>query len=113
MPFSVRVDGKWHDLKISRKRGMSHEVTLGDETLGHIHKDTRGHWSAMSYKGLDGRMSEVNYRLMAAYKPDSEHLAGGFRPADVMRTCDGFATQRAAAQYLLRHWGYVPTESYH
>lgn len=116
--FSVVVvdeDGSTSVLDIRFKAHAGHgdglaiySVFLGSQKLGTASQIERWGWTATSYKGYD-RMTEAQFRLTNATlarlgKPllDPEP----FREPDRLRKVEGFGTRRAAAEYLVQHWGF-------
>lgn len=103
------ISFKRHPQSGSRLR--MYNVFLGHEQLGHVSWlgcDFQG-WNAYSHRDLDlltreqhEKMSELTRRFGKDVPAQPER----FREPDIMRVAENFKTRRAAAEYLVRHWGY-------
>lgn len=88
-----------------------YNVWLGDQKLGTVSCIDRGRgWKAVSYRGYDKmtrkQFESLRQSVLRTRGESLEEPEEGFREETPNRQVEGFLSRRAAAQYLVRHWGY-------
>lgn len=106
----IRETGEVRDISFKRYQkfddgGGIYLVFLGDLRLGQVTwlGSWFDGWDAVSYRDYDKmtrRQAKHLEKFGVVTKPED------IRPNDPMHRVDGFKTRRAAAVFLVRHWGF-------
>ncbi|MEV8544524.1 hypothetical protein [Streptomyces sp. NPDC051572] len=112
--FLIVAPGEARDIKFRRHSLHSpadgiraYSVIVGDEAWGFVyygdHQQWNG-WQAFSYNYSTPKYATSEEALKALLPPESE--PADFKSEKSLQKVKGFLTRRAAATYIIKHWGY-------